>query len=119
MYIYMYICIYIYVYIYIYLYIYIKINRTLLTMPLNNEQSYKQVKQTDRFHSYRVKETFQIFFIYSNGVYANFSTLEKVSLLSTSTSIIIEKVLNHKPQFWRVKISRNKTIIFKNMLNSR
>ena len=38
-------------------------------------------------------------FIYSNAVYVNFSTLEKVKLLSTFASVIIGKILNHKPQF--------------------
>ena len=68
----------------------------------------KQVKQTKTFQSFRTKETFQIFHnltcksenqIYSNAVYANFSTLEKVRLLSTSASKIIGKMLNHKRQF--------------------
>ena len=88
----------------------------------------KQLKQTKTFQSYRTKETFQIFhnltcksenlIFCSNAVYATFSTLEKVRLLSTSASIIIGRRLNHKPQFWCVNISTNKTISFNNMLNS-
>ena len=58
-------------------------------------------------------------FIYSDVVYANFSTLEKVKLFSTFVSTTIGKMLNHKLQFWRVNISTNETLIFSAMLSAR
>ena len=81
----------------------------------------KQVKQTKKFESYRVKDVFQIFhnltckrenliyLLQCNAVYANFSTLGKVRILSTSDLTVIGKMLNHKPQYWHIKISTNKT----------
>ena len=98
----------------------------LLWLSRMNSLCCKQVKQTKAFQNYRTKETSQIFHnltwksfhnLCSVATYANFSKLEKGRLLSTSVSIIIGRMLNHKPQFWRVNILTNKTIILRNILN--
>ena len=87
----------------------------------------KQVKQTITFQSYGTKETFQIFHNLTcksenliHLLQCRICQLQYVGKSKTPFNIRLNnhrKDAKYEPQFWRVNISTNKTIIFKNMLN--